>query len=92
MDDLGVIQSVASRAVDAKGKSAVPDDLSPEDILSSAELVVARVCTLSKIAETATRFLRALTAGDDANAARELRTLNELCEERASWSQDRERG
>ena len=63
----------------------MPNDVSTDDILSSAETVVARVCALSEIADIATRYLRAMDVGDEVSAACELVELRRLCEERVAW-------
>jgi len=64
----------------------VLDDLNTNDARSSAETVVARVCLLTDLAVTATRYMRALEAGADATAASELGELSKLCEQRANWA------
>jgi hypothetical protein len=63
----------------------VPDDFNPDYVLSSAELV-------TELPDTAARYVRSLAVGDDATAASELGDLSRLCEEKASWSQDRDPG
>jgi hypothetical protein len=61
-------------------------------VQKSASGLVCHITTLSEIADTATRYIKALDSGDAVAAKAELAKLREWCEGRAAGGQDRERG
>ena len=61
-------------------------------VQKSASGLVCHITTLSEIADTATRYIKALDSGDAVAARAELVKLREWCEGEAAWGQHRERG